>query len=103
GSGRQGESMDMQYMLNPMNPGLTLTPQILSRIKAAFVKQEREGRPPLKLVGKSANAQTILGMAENAARRAGWSLDEIREFKIAATAGDYNKLLAVTLENFDVS
>lgn len=60
-------------------------------------------KPKLKLVGKDGNAFAILGRAQAAARKAGWPKDRIDAFMKEATSGDYNKLLATTMEHFDVS
>jgi len=56
---------------------------------------------PLKLVGEDGNAFSILGRAQGALRRAGKS-DLIDQYHTEATAGDYNHLLMVTMQWFDV-
>lgn len=60
-------------------------------------------RPKLKLVGKDGNALCILGRAQKAARKAGWTQKQIKEYMHKASAGDYENLLTVTTEYFDVS
>lgn len=61
-----------------------------------------ETKPRLKLVGTDGNAYAILGKAFRAARLAGWTQERIEEYKAKATSGDYNNLLAVTMEYFRV-
>jgi hypothetical protein len=62
----------------------------------------KEQKPKLKLVGEDGNAFFILGKAFQAAKKAGWTKEQIEEFKAKATSGDYNNLLAVCMEYFDV-
>ena len=59
-------------------------------------------RPVLKLIGTDGNAFAILGKAFRAARAAGWTQAQLDAFKARATAGDYNTLLTVVQEAFDV-
>ncbi len=59
-------------------------------------------KPKLKLVGEDGNAFMVLGLAARAARRAGWTREQIQEYQAEATSGDYDNLLAVTCEHFDV-
>ncbi len=59
-------------------------------------------KPPLALVGRDGNAFAILGLAFRAAKKAGWSQTQIDEYKGKATSGDYDNLLAVTMDYFDV-
>lgn len=59
-------------------------------------------KPKLKLVGEDGNAFSILGRARSAARKAGWSKEEIDAFTEKATSGDYNNVLATCMEFFEV-
>ena len=59
-------------------------------------------KPVLELSEVDGNAFAILGRARGAARRAGWSGERIDSLIRDATNGDYNHLLAVMMENFDV-
>ncbi len=59
-------------------------------------------RPVLRLVGEDGNAFAIMGRARAAARRAGWANERITELLENAMSGDYNHLLAVMTDNFDV-
>lgn len=63
----------------------------------------RVAHPKLKLVGKDGNAFSIMGRARDAAKKAGWTQEEIDLYMVEARSGDYNDLLAVTMEHFDVS
>jgi hypothetical protein len=60
-------------------------------------------KPKLKLIGKDGNAFAILGNAKKAAQKAGWTKDQIKEYMDKAMSSDYNHLLAVTAEYFEVS
>jgi len=59
-------------------------------------------KPELKLVGRDGNAFAILGLAMRAARGAGWTKERIAEFRAKATTGDYDNLLRVVQEHFNV-
>ena len=59
-------------------------------------------RPELELCGRDGNAFAILGLAMRAARGAGWTKERIAEFRTEATAGDYNNLLRVVQDRFNV-
>jgi len=61
-----------------------------------------EARPKLKLVGTDGNAFAVLGAAMKAARKAGWSKEQMGAFQVEATSGDYNALLATCQKWFDV-
>lgn len=59
-------------------------------------------KPKLKLVGEDGNAFVVLGAAQRAARAAGWTKEQIDEYRTKAMSGSYDNLLAVTQEYFDV-
>ena len=59
-------------------------------------------RPGLQLIGRDGNAFAVLGLAMRAARGAGWTKERIAEFRTEATAGDYNNLLRVVQDRFNV-
>jgi len=65
-------------------------------------QQKQPTKPHLQLVGTDGNAFAILGAAIRAARRAGWTKQQRDTYVTAATAGDYDHLLAVTMDHFDV-
>lgn len=56
----------------------------------------------LKLTGVDGNAFVILGMAKSAAKKDKWPEEKIKEYFDKATSGDYNTLLRVTMEHFEV-
>ena len=58
--------------------------------------------PPLQLVGTDGNAFAIIGKALRAAKEAGWSKTEVDELQAEMTAGDYDHLLGVCMQRFDV-
>ncbi len=62
-----------------------------------------EERPVLNLVGQDGNAFNVLGLARQAARKAGWPKDRIDAFLNEAMGGDYSHLLATCMDNFEVS
>lgn len=53
------------------------------------------------LVGEDGNAFSIMGRAAKAARKAGLSQEQIKEYQADAMSGDYDNLLVVTMEYFD--
>jgi hypothetical protein len=60
-------------------------------------------KPKLTLVGYDGNAFSILGRARRAAQDAGWDPETVKRYTDEATGGDYDNLLRVTIEYFDVS
>jgi hypothetical protein len=65
-------------------------------------EQKEEKRPRVRLIGRDGNAFAILGACRQAARKAGWSPERIKQFTDEATSGDYNKLLCACMKYFDV-
>ena len=59
-------------------------------------------KPELKLSGENGNAFNILGLAQHAAKKAGWSAAKIQEFTDEAGAGGYDHLVQVVMRWFDV-
>jgi ERCC4-related helicase len=59
-------------------------------------------RPKVKLVGEDGNAFAILGRCKEAARKAGWTKEQIDEVMKEMRSGDYNHLLATAMDHFDV-
>lgn len=51
------------------------------------------------MVGLNGNAYSLLGAFSRAARRAGWTKDEISVVISEAMAGDYNHLLNVLMDH----
>jgi hypothetical protein len=61
-----------------------------------------EKKPKVKLVGRDGNAYAIIGACREAARKAGWSADQIAAVQKEMMSGDYNHLLCVAMDHFDV-
>lgn len=61
-----------------------------------------EDKPKLLLVGADGNAFMLLGLAKRAARRAGWSEEHWAAVASEAKASDYDHLVQVLMEHFDV-
>ena len=59
-------------------------------------------KPNVKLLGRDGNAFVILGLCQQAARRASWSPDKIDTFMDKAQSGDYDNLLRVVQDHFEV-
>jgi hypothetical protein len=64
--------------------------------------ESEKSKPHLKLVGEDGNAFFILGRAQRTARNAGWSKEKIDEMMKKAQSGNYDHLLQVMMEYFDV-
>ena len=59
-------------------------------------------KPTVKLIGEDGNAFSIMGHVEKALRRAGADKEYIGKYLNAATSGDYDHLLLVSMEYVDV-
>jgi hypothetical protein len=59
--------------------------------------------PQIKVMldGEDGNAFAILGRVTKAMRRAGLTAEQIAEYRDAATSGDYDHLLQVTMQWVD--
>lgn len=57
----------------------------------------------VKLLGKNGNAFAILGLCQRAAKKAGLTAEQIKEFMDEATSGDYDNLLGTCMKYFDVN
>jgi hypothetical protein len=60
-------------------------------------------RLPLKLAGTQGNAFALVAAAIKVGRGAGWAVDRIDAFKRDAMKGDYDTLLRVLEQHFDVA
>jgi len=58
-------------------------------------------KPTIRLIGEDGNAFAILGRAKRALRESGRA-DEFDSFMAEAASGDYNHLLRVVMEWFEV-
>lgn len=61
-----------------------------------------ETRPTVKLVGRDGNAYAIMEAVRGALERAGADGEYCQNYIEEATMGDYNHLLAVTMEYVEV-
>lgn len=61
-----------------------------------------KNKPVLEIIGTDGNSFSILGKASRVAKKNGWSESEIKDFLEKAMSGDYNNLLRVVNENFEV-
>lgn len=73
-----------------------------------MMKGEREmnnnDTPELQLSGLDGNVFSILGRARQVAKKAGWSKEKIEEFSNKAMgAGDYDHVLQICMDYFDVT
>lgn len=59
-------------------------------------------KPVVRLIGEDGNAFVIMGKVVKALKRAGYSQDQIKEYQAKAMSGDYDNLLAVTMEYVEV-
>ena len=59
-------------------------------------------KPVVKLIGEDGNAFAILGKVTKAMKMSGYSQDEIKEYQAKAMSGDYDHLLATTMEYVEV-
>ena len=60
-------------------------------------------KPTVKLIGQDGNPFSVMGLVKKALRRAGADKEYIDKYLNAATSGDYDHLLAVSMEyvNFE--
>jgi hypothetical protein len=61
-----------------------------------------ETKPTIKLIGKDGNAFAILAECRKVGRKAGWTPSMVEYFIREATRGDYDHLLAVVQQYFEV-
>jgi hypothetical protein len=66
------------------------------------MKKPTNSKPELQLSGLDGNAFAVLARAREVARKAGWPSSQISDFTISAMHGDYDNLLAVCNELFNV-
>lgn len=59
-------------------------------------------RPRVRLIGADGNAFNVLGLCRQAAMRAGWSDEQWVSVRDNMMSGDYDHLLGVAMEYFDV-
>lgn len=59
-------------------------------------------KPKLKLICEDGNAFNLLGLARRAAHQAAWPKERWEKVRDRAISGNYDHLLAVLQEEFDV-
>ena len=59
-------------------------------------------RPLVVLTGQDGNALAVIGACRRAAKREGWSDDEWRQVRDEMMAEDYDHLLRVAQERFEI-
>ena len=59
-------------------------------------------KPVVRLVGEDGNAFSIMGRCSRAARKAGWTQEQIDAVMNEMRAGDYDHLLQTAMKHFDV-
>lgn len=59
-------------------------------------------KPTVKLVGMNGNAFAVIGACMKAARGAKFTQEKINAIRTEMMSGDYNHLLAVACEHFNV-
>ena len=59
-------------------------------------------KPIVNLIGQDGNAFVIMGLCSAAAKKAGWTKEQIESFITEIKSGDYDYLLRVVTEHFEV-
>jgi hypothetical protein len=59
-------------------------------------------KPTVKLVGEDGNAFSVMGLVKKALKHAGADKEYIDKYLYAATSGDYDHLLVVSMEYVNV-
>ena len=62
----------------------------------------KEKKPRVKLIGRDGNAFAIIGSCRTAAKKTGWDGATIEAITQEMMAGDYDHLLQVATQYFDV-
>lgn len=71
--------------------------------QTAVLSEAGKVKPKVQLTGTDGNAFAILGKVISALKGAGYSQEEVAEFKKEAMSGDYNHLLATAMDWVDVN
>jgi len=59
-------------------------------------------KPVVELLGRDGNAFAIIGLCRKAARKAGWTQEQVEQVLGEMMAGDYDHLLQVAMKHFEV-
>jgi uncharacterized ParB-like nuclease family protein len=60
-------------------------------------------KPPVKLIGEDGNAYYIIGACHRAALKARWTAEKWEAVRKDMMSGDYDHLLCVAMDHFEVS
>ena len=60
-------------------------------------------KPKVKLIGNDSNAFAIMATCRKAGMKAGWTTDRVSDLMKQMMSGDYDNLLNIACEHFDVS
>jgi hypothetical protein len=60
-------------------------------------------KPKIKLIGRDGNAFAIMGACKQAANKAKWTSEQWKEVQTKMMNGDYDNLLRVACEYFEVN
>jgi hypothetical protein len=60
-------------------------------------------KPKVKLIGRDGNAFAIMGACKQAANKAKWTSEQWKEVQTKMMNGDYDNLLQVACEYFEVN
>jgi hypothetical protein len=60
-------------------------------------------KPKVKLIGRDGNAFAIMGACKQAANKAKWTSEQWKEVQTKMMNGDYDNLLRVACEYFEVN
>jgi len=66
------------------------------------LKKKGQRRPIVRLAGTDGNPFAVIGLCARAARRAKWTPERWNEVRKRMLESDYNNLLRVALEEFEV-
>ncbi|MFC1825896.1 hypothetical protein ACFLYZ_00705 [Thermodesulfobacteriota bacterium] len=64
--------------------------------------KEPLSKPTIKLIGQDGNAFAVMGSVKRALKSAGADKEYIDQYISEATSGDYNHLLAISMEYVNV-
>ena len=59
-------------------------------------------KPKVALSGRDGNAFVVLGACLRAAKKAGWTAEQVAAWRAEAEAGDYDHLLQTAMKHFEV-
>lgn len=66
------------------------------------MEEETVDKPAVQLLGRNGNAFAVIGACNTAAKKAGWSKEQIETVMDEMMAGDYDHLLHTAMKYFQV-